>query len=106
MATGTRTARRLTGLVVLTAACVVPWLAPPKPIPRILLSFLSLLGFMKAVQVAFGEGPWTVGRRMWPALAPYDVRGVRFRTPSLEIPILSNLAVNALVSAAALFALT
>jgi hypothetical protein len=106
MATGTSTVRRLTAIAVLTVAFVVPWLAPPQPIPRILLSFLSLLGFMKAVQVAFGEGPWTVGRRIWHALAPYDVRGVRFRTPSLGIPILSNLAVNVLVSAVALFALT
>jgi hypothetical protein len=97
--------RRALSLACLAAALVLPFLVPAGPLPRALLSMLSLLAVVKVLRVAADPARWPASLRTWHALAPFDVDRTTRTTPLLDRRLLAWTALHAAIGIAALVAL-
>jgi hypothetical protein len=94
--------RRILAGILVTLALALPFFADG-PLPRGVFTYIALLCVMKVVQIATSKpSEWTVGRRIWTALVPFDVRRTRRTSPALDRG-LSIRAVGFAVLAGAVF---
>jgi hypothetical protein len=97
--------RRALSFACLTAALALPFVLPTGPLPRALLSALSLLALVKVLRVEADPDRWPASRRTWHALAPFDVDLATRVPPLLDRRLLAWTALHAASAIAALMAL-
>ena len=92
LAAGAAVARRVAAALLVLAAAILPWFAPAAPVPRAVLGAMSVLAFMKTIQIAGTNGPWPAWRRVWHGLTPFDVRRATSVAPALDWQLLARVA--------------
>lgn len=99
---GRGAARRIPTATLLILQLSLPFLGEFRPLPRGLLTYLALLSVMKVAQIAFSpQAQWTLSRRIWTAIMPFDVRRGRSVAPSFSLARTVKIAAFAVVAAIA-----
>ena len=84
LAAGESAARRAAAALFLSAGAALPWLTPPRPLPRVILAFVALIAFIKTTQIASIPGPWPMWRRLWHLFSPFHVCSTRSIRPGVS----------------------
>lgn len=98
---GKSLARRSLAAICLLAALALPFFLDTGPLVRGLLTYIALLNVMKVTQIvvaAPSQFPWA--RRIWSALAPFDVRRTRREPPAFAFRLLIRVVAFAVFGAA------
>lgn len=101
LAAGAGTLRRCAAALLVLAAAILPWLAPAQPVPRAVLGAMTVLAFIKTIQIAGTQGPWPAWRRIWHALVPFDVRRTKSVAPGLDWRMLASIVLYGAAAVAA-----
>lgn len=83
LAVGDRPARRVAAALFLAAGATLPWLTPPRPLPRVVLALVALIAFLKTTQIASTLGPWPIRQRFWHVVSLFHVYNIRSIQPGI-----------------------
>ena len=105
VAVGPQSARKATAGLLVAAGLALPWLAPPVPLFRAGVTLLALTVLIKTTLLLATPGPWTLRRRLWNVIAPFDVVRARPVTPGLDRRVLLATVLHTVLLALAVLAL-
>jgi len=81
---GRSTASRAVALLLLLPTFALPWVVGDNVFIQGAFTLGSAVMAMKAMQMAYGSGPWTIRRRIWNMLDAIDIRQAEFSRPRFD----------------------
>ena len=92
---GTGFVRLFASAALVIAGLALPWWVPDPAWLRALMACMGLLALLKSLQVTATPGRWRGGRRLWHAVAPFDIDPVQQVRPRLDAILLGQVALYA-----------
>ena len=103
---GRSTASRAVAVLLLLPTFALPWVVGDNVFIQGAFTLGSAVMAMKAMQMAYGSGPWTLRRRVWNMLDAIDIRQAHFSRPRLDVLALGIALVFGIIAALSVIALT
>lgn len=97
--------RRLAAGMAVAAAFALPLLAPLPALARAVLACMGLLALVKVLQANAMPDRWSLAKRLWHAVAPFDLDKTTRVAPGMDWRLLGMIMIHSAIAAAALWAL-